>query len=144
MDRKEHLSGFRLISQSLVLVADPQQLCLAVSPTDVHAQLDQLCIDRVIKSVRGRLVRGALDRDRSLIIGFARGAPGALSLIDDQSNPPVAPDRIVARRLFARLREHASKGFDRQLANHAVRRDAVDRMCPLPGIVRAQFRILYQ
>ena len=40
MDGKHHLAGLRLIGESFVLIAEPEQFRLAVALADVHAQLD--------------------------------------------------------------------------------------------------------
>ena len=86
MNGQNHLVGGGLIGQSLVLAAQPQELLLAVSLADIHAEPDEGLIHRVPEGVRLLGVRGALDGDSPVIIGAVGGAPGTVLLLYIQAN----------------------------------------------------------
>lgn len=48
---------------------------------------------------------------------------------------------VVGRCLHGGLGESVSKIICRTLTDHAVRRDAIDGMSPLPGVIRAEFGV---
>ena len=144
MDGQHHLIRLRTVVQRLVLIAKPDQLLLSVPLADIHAEGDQLLIHHIAESVRFRGIGGALDGDGPLVVRIAGTAPGAVLLLHIQSHTTILIDAVVGTCLRGAFRKPVSQSFRAALADHTVRRDAVDAVCPLPGVIRAQFLIGYQ
>ena len=143
VDGQEHLVGFRGVIQRFRFVAKPQKFALAVALADIDAEFDQLFVNDVAERIGLRGVGGALDGDRPLIV-LARGrAPGAVLLVHVQTDAAGFVDAVVSGDVAGAV-EHLSEGFSGTLADHAVGRDAVDRMGALPGIMRAAFGVNHQ
>ena len=96
MDGQNHLVGFRGVVERLGLIAEPEQLCLAVALADVGAKLDESLVHHILKSVRLGVVAGTLDGDSSLVVGCGGGAPGAVFLFHIHPDPTVHADAVVA------------------------------------------------
>ena len=144
MHRQHHFIGLRLIRERLVLIAKPQELLLAVSLADIHAKSDQLLVNHILKGIRlGRIGR-ALNGDRPLVVCIGRGTPGAVLFLYIHSDSAILADTVVAACLFGNRQEDIPQCFHRALPHHAVGRNAVDAVRPLPGVVWAEFRIRYQ
>ena len=144
MDGQHHLVGGGSVVQRLVLVAEPDEFGLAVALADVHAKGDELLIDHILKRIRLRVVGRALDGDRPLVVCVGGGTPGAVLLLHDKRHTPIAADAVVAGRLLGSRREDAAERLNGALTDYAVRRDAVDAVRPLPGVVRAEFGIVHE
>ena len=144
MDGQHHLAGCRGIVQRLVLVAEPDELGLSVAFADIHAKGDEFLIDHCLECIRLRVVRRALDGDRPLVVCVGGGTPGAVLLLHDKRHTPVAADAVVAGRLLGGRREDAAERLNGALTDYAVRRDAVDAVRSLPGVVRAEFGIVHE
>ena len=86
MNSQDHLVCCRSVVEGFILVAQPQELLLAVSLADIHAEPDEGLIHRVPEGVRLLGVRGALDGDSPVIIGAVGGAPGTVLLLYIQAN----------------------------------------------------------
>ena len=96
MDGQHHLVGFRRIVQCLGLIAEPEQLRLAVALADVGAKLDEPLVHHILEHIRLGIVAGALNGDCSLVVGCGRGTPGAVLLFHIHSDPTIDTDAVVA------------------------------------------------
>ena len=85
MDGQHHLARLRLIGESFVLIAEPQEFRLAVTLTDIHAQLDERLIYNVAECIRLRSIGRALDGDCPLVVGIGGRTPGAVLLLPHTS-----------------------------------------------------------
>ena len=65
---QNHLAGLRLVVQSFVLIAEPQELRFAVAPADIHTQLDECLINDVSERIGLRGVGCTLDGDCPLVV----------------------------------------------------------------------------
>ena len=139
--RQDHLVRLRRVVQGLVLVAKPDELLLAVAFADINAELDQRLVDDVPEGVGLRGIRGALDGDRPLVVGVTGGAPRAVFLLDVKTDTAITVNAIVAGGLRRGLGKPVTEAFRCTLADDAVRRDAVDGMCSLPGVIRAELGV---
>ena len=89
MHRQDHLIGCGAVGQRLILVAQPQELAFSVPLADIHAELDQRQINRIAEGIRLFGIRGALDRDRPLVVRSAGGAPRAVLFLDIQTDAAI-------------------------------------------------------
>ena len=96
------------------------------------------------KGIRLCGIGRALDGDRPLVVGAGGGTPGAVFLLHIHSHTTVHADAIVAACLSGSRQEDIAQRLHRALPHHAVGRNAVDAVRPLPGVVWAEFRIRYQ
>ena len=134
VNRQDHLVLRRLVIQRLLFAAQPEQPGLAVPAADVHAQVDQPLVYRIVERIRMELIAGALDRDGPLVVRRGAGAPAAAVFRHAQHHAPVGSDAVVAGGLRGGVVEAGADRLDGQLPDHAVRCDPVDRHRPLPGI----------
>lgn len=56
MHRQDHLPGFRLVVQRLVLIAKPNEFVLTVTLADINAELDECLIHNIPESIRLRCI----------------------------------------------------------------------------------------
>ena len=96
VNSQNHLVGFRGVVQRLGLIAEPEQLCLAVALADVGAKLDESLVHHIFERIRLGIVAGTLDGDSSLVVGCGGGAPGAVFLFHIHPDPTVHADAVVA------------------------------------------------
>ncbi len=144
VDSQNHLIGFRGIVQRLGLIAQPEQLRLAVALADVGAKLNEPLVHHILESVRLGVVAGAFDSDCSLVISVGRGTPGAVLLLHIHPDPTIHTNAVVAACLPGCRQKDVTQRFHRALTHHAVRRDAVNAVGALPGVVRAEFGVRHQ
>ena len=141
VDGQNHLIRCRRIVQRLVLVPQPEQLGLTVPLADVGTELDKRSVDGTVHGVWVGQVTGALDSDSPLIVCCTGRAPAPVLFFDTERHTAVLADAVVTTCLTTRADEAATDTFRRQLPHHTVRGDAVDAVCPLPRMVRAEVRI---
>ena len=141
MNRQEHLPALRRIIQRFVLIPEPDQLVLSVPFADVDAEFDQCLIYYIPERIRLRSIGSALNRDCPLVVIIAGRTPGAVLLFHIQSHPAVPVYAVVAGCLRGLLLKPFSQAFRRTLAHHAMRRDPVNAVRPLPGMVRRKLLI---
>ena len=144
MDSQNHLVRFRRVVQRLGLIAEPEQLRLSVALADVGAKLDEPLVHHILKSVRLGVVAGTLDGDGSLVVGCGRRTPGAVFLFHIHSDPPVDTDAVVAACLPRGRQKDVAQRFHGALTHHAVRRDAVNAVGALSGVVRTELGVGHQ
>lgn len=144
MNSQHHLIRLRLITECLILITQPEELFLAVALADIHAELNERLVDHILKGIRLCGIGRALDGDRPLVVGAGGGTPGAVFLLHIHSHTTVHADAIVAACLSGSRQEDIAQRLHRALPHHAVGRNAVDAVRPLPGVVWAEFRIRYQ
>ena len=132
MDRKDHLSGLRSVSQRLILIPKPDELVLSVALADIDAELDQRLVDNIPEGVGLRGIGGALDRDGTLVVGVAGGTPAAVFLLNVKADAAILVDTIVAGRLRGGLGKPTAQPLRCALANNTVRRDPVNTVSALP------------
>ena len=96
VDGQHHLVRFRGVVQRLGLIAEPEQLCLAVALADVGAKLDESLVHHILERIRLGIVAGALNGDGSLVVGCGRGTPGAVFLFHIHPDPAVHANAVVA------------------------------------------------
>ncbi|EEG49583.1 hypothetical protein RUMHYD_01490 [Blautia hydrogenotrophica DSM 10507] len=89
-------------------------------------------------------IAGTLDGDRPLVVSAAGRTPGAVLFLHAKGDLSVFSNAIVTAGLSGWAGEASADALCRQLADHAVGCDPVDRMCPLPGMVRTKFCVRYQ
>lgn len=143
MDGQDHFVGLGGVIQGLVLVAQPKQLGFAIALADVHAELDEGLIDHILERIRFRAVAGALDGHGPLVVGIGGRTPAAVLLLNVHTDTTVKADAVVAAGLLGGRREDAAQRLHAALADHAVRRDAVDAVGTLPAVVRAELRVAH-
>jgi len=144
MDGQNHLVRFRGVVQRLGLIAEPEQLRLAVAPADIGAKLHESVVHHILECVRLGVVAGALNGDGSLVVGCGGGTPGAVLLFHIHSDPTIDTDAVVAACLPWGRQKDVAQRFHTALTHHAVRRDAIDAVGTLPGVVRAEFGVGHQ
>ena len=144
VDGQDHLVRLGGVVEGLVLVAQPEQLLLAVALADVHAERDELLVHDILEGIRRGGVGRALDGHGSLVVGVGGRTPRTIALIHAQQHPAIHADTVVAGRLTGRRREHVAQRLHRTLAYHAMRGDTVDGVGALAGMIRAEFRIVYE
>ena len=141
MNSQDHLVCCRSVVEGFILVAQPQELLLAVTFADIDAELNERVIYGAVHRIRLIHVAGTFDGDCSLVIGIAGRAPAAVLLLHTQRNPAVRANAIVAAGLTGRAGKTSANALRRKLTYHAMRRDAVNAVCSLPGMVRGEFGI---
>src|SRR5699024_4172353 len=139
----DHLAALRRIIQRLVLIPEPDQLVLAVTFADVDAELDQRLIHHIPESIRLCGIGSALDCDRPLVIGITGSTPGAVLLFHVQADTSVLVDAVITGCFCGGFGKPVSKSLYRTLAHHAVRRDAVNTVRPLPRMIRTELFICH-
>ena len=82
--------------------------------------------------------------DSPLIVGAAGRTPRAVLLLHAKGDLPILSDAIIAAGLSGRAGKTSADALRRQLANHTVGCDPVNRMRPLPGVVGAEFCVRYK
>ena len=108
------------------------------------AQWNERLVDHILKGIRLCGIGRALDGDRPLVVGAGGGTPGAVFLLHIHSHTTVHADAVVTACLSGSRQEDIAQRLHRALPHHAVGRNAVDAVRPLPGVVWAEFRIRYQ
>ena len=141
MDGQNHLIRCRRIVQRLVLVPQPEQLCLTISLADIGAKLDQRSVHGTVHRIRVGQVAGALNGDGALVVCCTGRAPTSVLLLDTERHTAVLADAVVATSLTARAGEAAADALGRELTHHAMRRDAVDAVRSLSRMVRTELRV---
>ena len=141
VNRQDHLPALRRIIQCLILIPEPNQLILAVALADIDTELNQLLINDIPECIRLCSIGSTLNRNRPLVIGVTGRAPGTVLLFHIHPDTPVLVNAVVAGCLCATLCKPVTKTFSCTLAHNTMRRDPVDRHCPLSGVVRTQLRI---
>ena len=141
VDRQDHLVGLWRVGQRRILIAQPQELLLTVALADVHTELDQCLIDLIPESVGLRGIGGTLDGHSPLVVFFAGGAPAAVFLLHIHADTSIRADAIVAGSLSRGRFKDTAQRLHRTLADHTVRRDAVNTVRPLAGMVGAQLGV---
>ena len=126
------------IVQRLIFVAEPQELLLSVPLADVDAEGDELLVDHILESVRSRGIGSALDSDRPLVVGIGGGAPRAVLLLDVHTDAAILSNAIVAAGLPGCGQKNPAQGLYAALTHHAVRRDAVNGVSALAGVIRTE------
>lgn len=107
----------------------------------IRIGLDKRSVDGTVHGVWVGQVTGALDSDSPLIVCCTGRAPAPVLFFDTERHTAVLADAVVTTCLTTRADEAATDTFRRQLPHHTVRGDAVDAVCPLPRMVRAEVRI---
>ena len=144
VDRQDHFIGGRAVTERLVLVAQPQELLLAIALADVHAELDERLVNDVPEGIGLGGVRGAFDGDGPLVVGVAGGAPRAVFLLHVKADAAILVDAIVGGSLRAGFCKPVTEALRRTLANDAVRCDPVDGVGALTGVIRTQLGVCRQ
>ena len=144
VDGQHHLVRLRSVVQRLGLIPQPEQLRLAIALADVGAKLDESLVHHILESVRLGVVAGTLDGDSSLVVGCGGGAPGAVFLFYIHPDPAVHANAVVTACLPGHRKKDVAQCFHTALTHHAVRRDAVNAVGTLPGVVRAEFGVGHQ
>lgn len=144
MNRQHHLICRRGVIESFILVRQPNEFRFPVALADVSAELDETGVDRIVHRVRVEVVAGALDGDSSLVILPAGRTPAAVLFLDTKRHSAILADAVVAACLTARIDEAPTDAFRTQPTNDTVGCDAVDAVGPLPGMVRAEFRVCHK
>ena len=144
VDGQDHLVRLGGVVEGLVLVAQPEQLLLAVALADVHAERDELLVHDILEGIRRGGVGRALDCHGALVVLRGGGAPRAVLLLYAKKHPPVCADAVVARGLFRGRHKNVAQRLHGALAHHTMRCDAVNGVGALAGMVRAEFRIVYE
>ena len=144
VDSQNHLILLWDVIECLILITQPEQLRLAVAPADIGAKLDEALVHHILERIRLSAVTGALDCDGSLVVGCGRGAPRAVLLLHIHPNSAVHANAVVAACLPGCRQKNIAQSFHRALTHHAVRRDAVNVVGALPGMVRAEFGVGHQ
>ena len=114
MHGEHHFIGLGRIIQGFCLVAEPQQLLLAVALADVDTELHEGIIDNRLESV-GRLgIGGTFDGDRPLVVGIRGGTPRTVLFLDVEGNRAVQCNAVVGRNV-PRAGENVSEPGSRHL-----------------------------
>ncbi len=132
---QHHLVGFRCVIARFRFVSKPEQFGFSVALANVHAELDERLIHNILERIRFGGVGGALDGDGSLVVGIGGGTPGTIFLLHIHTDSTICANSVVATCLLGSGKKDVAKRLHRALTHHTVRRDAVDRVCSLPGVV---------
>src|SRR5699024_9875703 len=89
-------------------------------------------------------IAGTLDSDSPLVVGVTGRTPGAVLFLHAKGDLPILSDTIITAGLSGRAGKASADALCRQLADHAMGRDPVNGMCPLPGVVGAEFCVRYK
>lgn len=119
VDGKYHFPGLRSVVQSLGLIAQPQELVLAVTLADVHAQFNQGIVNSGVERIRGGAVRSALDGNCPLVVLSRGGTPRAVLFLHAEGNFPVLADTVVTAR-FPPFRETGADTLCGKLSHNTV------------------------
>jgi len=92
VDGQDHLVRLGGVVEGLVLVAQPEQLLLAVALADVHAERDELLVHDILEGIRRGGVGRALDGHGSLVVGVGGRTPRTIALIHAQQHPAIHAD----------------------------------------------------
>ena len=144
MNCQDHLICLRCIGQRRILVAEPQEFLFPVALADIYAELDQRLVDHIFKSIRLRGIGGAFNRDGTLVVGVAGGAPAAVFLFHVHADPAIHSNAVIAGSLPGCRREDTAERFHGALADHTVWRDPVNAVGALPGVVRTELGVDHQ
>ena len=136
-----HLIRLWIVVQRFRLVPKPEQLGFAVAFADVHTELDERPVDDVLERIRFGGIGSALDGDGSLVVGIGRRTPGAVSFLNIHTDPSVCADAVVAAGLLRSGQKDVAQRFHAALTHHAVRRDAVNAVGALSGMVVRKFGV---
>lgn len=139
MDGEYHLIRLRRVIQRLILIPQPEKFLLPISFADVCTQFHEGIVNGGGHCVRMIQIAGALNGDSPLVVGAAGRTPGAVLLLHTKCNLPILSDTIIAAGLSGWAGKTSADALRRQLADHAVGRDPVNGMRPLPGVIGAEF-----
>lgn len=78
------------------------------------------------------------DGDCPLVVGVGGGAPRAVLLLDIHSDTAIYTNAIIAACLPGCGQKNPAQGLYAALANHAVRRDTVNGVSALAGVIRTE------
>ena len=144
MYRQYHFIGLRRIGEGLILIAQPQELALAVTLTNINAQVHERRIHSVIERIRSGLVRRTLDSDCSLVVLTTGRTPRTIFLLNAHGNTTVSADTVVATRLSRGADKTATDTLCGELTYYTMRCDTVNGMGSLPGMVRGELGVDHQ
>ena len=125
------------------LVGGPDQLLDAVALADVGHQLDQCGVGCIGHGVGVLGVAGDFDGDGAVVVLAAGSAPGAICLIDGQTDGAIPADDIVGGALAVGSGEVVAALLRRPLAHDAVDRDGVDGVVAGAGLVLGDVGVRY-
>ena len=132
------------VADAVGLVGRPDQLLDAVTLADVRHQLDQGVVGLVGHCVGVGGGAGHFDGDRAVVILAAGAAPGAVRLIDGQTDGAVFADDVVGAALSVSGREVVAALLRRPLAHDAMDRDGVNGVVAGAGLVFGDIGICHQ
>ena len=138
MDCEDHLIGGGVVSKGLVLVAQPQELGFSVAAADVCAELDKGCINGAFHRVRLFGIAGALDGDRSLIVGIGGRTPRTVFLLHIKADTTIAVDAVVRGCLRGGPSKPVTKPLRSTVAHNTMRGNTVDGVSTLARAVGTQ------
>ena len=143
MYRQHHFIELRFIGEGLILITQPQELALAVTLTNINAQVHEGRIHSVIERIRSSIVGRTLDGDGLLVVLATGRTPRTVFLLNAHRDTTVSAD-TVATRLSRGADKTATDTLCGELTHYAVRRDTVNRMGSLPGMVRGELGVDHQ
>ena len=117
------------------LVGGPDQLLDAVALADVGHQLDQCGVGCIGHGVGVLGVAGDFDGDGAVVVLAAGSEPGAIRLIDGQTDGAILADDVVGAALAVSGGKIVAALLRRPLAHDAVDRDGVDGVVAGAGLV---------
>jgi hypothetical protein len=126
------------------LVGRPDQLLDAVALADVSHQLDQGAVRCIGDSVGVLGVAGDFDGDGAVVVLTAGSAPGAILLVDGQTDAAVFADDVIGAALSVSGGKIVAALLGRPLAHDAVDRDGVDGVVARAGLVLGDVGISHQ
>ena len=119
------------------LVALPQKGLDPIPAANIHQKVDQGGQGLVRHLVGVLRVGRDFDRDRAVVVGAGRTAPGPVLFLHGQADRTVLPDDVVRGTLAAGGGEVVTALLRRPLSDNTMNRDGVDLMIPGAGPVRA-------
>ena len=143
-DSQYHLIRLRGIVQRFVLIPHPEKFLLPIPLADIRTQFHKRIVHGCGHCVGSIQVAGALDGDRPLVVGTAGRTPRTVLLLHAKGDLPILSNTVVTAGLSGRAGKASADTLRRQLSHHAVGCDPVNGMCPLPGVVGAEFCVRYK
>ena len=101
------------------------------------AKLDQFSIYSVVECIRMCGIAGTLDCDRTLVIRIRGRTPGTVLFFHIHAHSTIHADTILTGSLSGNRSKNITQSLYRALTDHTMRRDTVNDMGSLPGMIRA-------